>query len=108
MQPLLDQAATLKTEVVDLKEHLKNLRKDKVADDAVGAKIREKEKHARDLEAEAAAIDAAVFDLKAVNPYAIAVVDERTPQQIIASIEAQGRIVAEVLARLDAFIEAEP
>jgi type I restriction enzyme M protein len=110
MQPLLDQAGTLKAEVVDLKEHLRSLRKGK-ADDAaleeVGVKIQKKEKDARDLEAEAAAIDAAVFDLKAVNPNAMTVVDDRTPQQIIANIEAHGRIVAEALARLNALMEAE-
>jgi type I restriction enzyme M protein len=70
-------------------------------------KIRKKEKDARDLEAQAAAIDAAVFDLKAVNPNAVTVVDDRTPQQIIAHIEAHGRIVAEALARLNALMEAE-
>ena len=43
------------------------------------AQIREKEKAARDLETQAAAIDAAVFDLKAVNPNAVTKVDERTP-----------------------------
>lgn len=49
-----------------------------------------------------AAIDAAVFDLKAVNPNVVAVVDERTPMQIIASIEEQGRCVELALSRLKA------
>jgi len=53
------------------------------------------------LEAKAADIDAAVFDLKAVNPTAAVDLDTRTPQQIIRSIEDQGRIVAEALARLN-------
>jgi type I restriction enzyme M protein len=35
-----------------------------------------------------------VFDLKAVNPNAVAKVDERTPLEINQSIEDQGRIVA--------------
>jgi type I restriction enzyme M protein len=52
------------------------------------------------LESQAAAIDAAVFDLKAVNPNAVTVVDQRTPVEIIASIDGQGRIVAEALGRL--------
>jgi len=43
-----------------------------------------------------------VFDLKAVNPTAVVDVDIRTPQQIIDNIEAQGRIVADALARLSA------
>ncbi|MFL1463980.1 N-6 DNA methylase [Roseococcus sp. DSY-14] len=110
MQPLVDQVAALKADVVDLKEQLKDLRRSRADDGeitAVGTKIREKEKEARELEAQAAAIDAAVFDLKAVNPNAVTVTDERTPQQIIASIEAQGRIVADALARLSALMEAE-
>jgi len=64
-------------------------------------RILEKDKAARDLETQAADIDAAVFDLKAVNPTAVVDVDTRTPQQIIGNIEAQGRIVADALARLN-------
>jgi type I restriction enzyme M protein len=108
MQPLLDGAAKLKAEVVDLKERLKRLKKDKAADDVLGAlegQIREKDKSARDLEAQADAIDAAVFDLKAVNPNTVATVDHRTPSEIIASISAHGRIVAEALQRLGALLE---
>lgn len=110
MQPLLDGAAKLKAEVVDLKEQLKRLKKDKAADDVLeahDAQIREKDKAARDLEAQATAIDAAVFDLKAVNPNAVATVDERTPAEIIASIDAQGRIVAQALARLGALLAVD-
>lgn len=109
MQPLLDGAAKLKAEVVDLKEQLKRLKKDKADDkvlEAHDAQIREKDKAARDLEARAAAIDAAVFDLKAVNPNAVATVDERSPAEIIASIDAQGRIVAQALGRLTALLKA--
>lgn len=103
MQPLLDKAAGLKAAVVDLKERLKQLRKDKADANEIEpleAEIQEQEKAARDLEAEASTIDAAVFDLKAVNPNAVAVVDERTPSEIIESINAQGKVVADALARL--------
>lgn len=109
MQPLLDGAAKIKVEVVDLKEQLKRLRKDKAGKNALAAleaQIREKDKAARDLESQAAAIDAAVFDLKAVNPNAVAVVDQRTPVEIIANIDAQGRIVAEALGRLKNLLAA--
>ena len=108
MQPLLDEAAGNKADVVNLKEELKRLKKDKAAEkvlDALDAKIREKDKTARDLEAQAAAIDAAVFDLKAVNPNAVTTMDDRTPGQIIASIEAQGHIVVQALMRLAALID---
>lgn len=107
MHPLLDGAAKLKSEVVDLKEQIKRLKKEKAADnvlEAHDAQIREKDKAARDLEAQAATIDAAVFDLKAVNPNAVTTVDDRTPAEIIASIDAQGRVVAQALARLGALL----
>jgi type I restriction enzyme M protein len=110
MQPLLDVASKLKAEVVDLKEQLKRLKKDKASDDlleANEAQIREKDKAARDMEAKAAAIDAAVFDLKAVNPNAVATVDDRTPAEIIASIDAQGLIVTKALARLNALLASD-
>ena len=110
MQPLQEQAAKLRAEGVDLKERLKRLNKDKAADkllEALVAQVREKDKAARDLEAQAAAIDAAVFDLKAVNPNAITTVDQRTPAEIIVSIDAQGRVVAQALDRLRALLAAE-
>ena len=109
MQPLLDKASEIRAAVVELRETLKKLKKEKVDDaqlETLEAGIREQEKLARDAEAEAAAIDAAVFDLKAVNPSAVTVVDERTPGQIIESIQKQGRIVADALARLNELMAA--
>lgn len=109
MQPLLDKAAEIRAAVVDLKEDLKRLKKDKAAAGAIQAietAIREQDKAARDLEAEAAAIDAAVFDIKAVNPNVVAVVDERTPMEILASIDEQGKAVTEALERLGALLLA--
>lgn len=75
---------------------------------ALDAQIREKDKAARELESQAVAIDAAVFDLKAVNPNAVTVVDERTPTGIIASIDAQGKIVAQALGRLKRLLNTTP
>lgn len=103
IEPLLEQKTKLKNEVVELKEMLKQLKKDKaeskeIAD--VQATIQEKEKAVRELEAEVVAIDASVYDLKAVNPNAVVVKDERTPIQIIESIMAQERIVTDALAKL--------
>ncbi len=107
MQPFLDEAAQLKAAVVNLKEKLKLLKKDKASEaklKALDEKIKEKDKAARDLETKAANIDAAVFDLKAVNPTAVVNVDTRTPQQIVENIEEQGRVVANALARLNALL----
>ena len=109
MQPLLEEAAQIKAAVVDLKEQVKRLKKDKASDAELAAlttQILEKDKAARDLETQAADVDAAVFDLKAVNPTAVVDVDVRTPQQIIENIEAQGRIVEEALARLNVLMAA--
>lgn len=110
MQPLLDGAAKLRAEVVDLKEQLKGLKKEKAAGkvcETLDAHIREKDKSARDLESQAVAIDAAVFDLKAVNPNAVTTVDTRMPVEIIANIETQGRVVAQALDRLRALLVPE-
>ncbi len=106
IQPLLAEAAQIKAAVVDLKEQLKRLKKDKVDKknfDLLDAEI--KAKDARDLEAKAADIDAAVFDLKAVNPNAVTKVDERTSAEIIENIETQGRIVAAALGRLKVLLD---
>jgi type I restriction enzyme M protein len=42
--------------------------------------------------------------LKAVNPNTINRVDDRNPAQIIQSIQEQGRILADALARLNALL----
>jgi len=113
MQPLLDKAARIRAEVVDLKEDLKRLRrlnKGKAADAEIDAQepaIREREKAAREQKTEAETIDAATFELKAVNHNTAATVDERTPAQIIVGIEEQGRIVTQALNRLNVLLTAE-
>jgi len=62
------------------------------------------EKAARDAQTRADAIDAAVYDLKAVNPRARVVRDTRTPAEIIESIAAHGRAVDAALARLSTLL----
>ncbi len=105
--PLIEQATQIDNEVVNLKEDVKRLKKAKALADSVYAlniKISESEKACRDFETQATNIDAAVFDLKAVNPNVVAQVDNRTPKQVIESINAQGRIVSNALARLSALV----
>ncbi len=111
MQPLLHEAGSIKANVVDLKEQLKRLKKDKATQaeiDSLNDKILEREKAARELETKAADIDAAVFDLKAVNPTVVADEDTRTPLEIIQNIEKQGKIVADALARLSQLMNDMP
>jgi type I restriction enzyme M protein len=109
MQPLLDEAAKVKSEVVGLKEQFKRLKKEPRTSaarlTAMENRIRDREKAVRDLESQASTIDAAVFDLKAVNPTATNKTDTRTPEQIIESIEAQSRIVNEALSRLSLLLK---
>ena len=103
IQPLLEEATKLTNQIVDLKEQLKRLKKNKADEatlSALDTQIREKDKSIRDLQSKAATIDAAVYDLKAVNPNAVAVVDVRSPEEIIANIVAQGSIVTAALSRL--------
>ncbi len=107
IEPILARASALKEEVVDRKEEQKRLKKAKASDldlTALASAIAEKEKTARELEAQAAAIDATVFDFKAVNPNTVAKFDARSPAEIIQSIERNGVIVSQALSRLSALI----
>jgi len=102
-KPHVTEAEVAKAEVVSLKEKLKALKAENPKDKKIGlleTKIGEREKAARDAQSKADAIDAAVFDLKAVNPNAVVKCDSRTPDEVIQSIEEQGKIVATALQSL--------
>ena len=104
----LDEAERIKALVITLKEELKGLKKDKEGNGKIAAlesRIREHEKAARDAQSKADDIDAACFDLKAVNPNAIVKTDDRTPAMIIENIEEQGKIVNKALERLKLLLE---
>lgn len=104
MQPLLNEAAVVKAEVVDLKEQLKSLKKSDAGTkeiDAFNDRIKQKERAAKSLENKAADIDAAVFDLKAINPHVVLELDTRTPSEIIENIKAQGEIITKALVNLE-------
>lgn len=61
-------------------------------------------KQGREASAKAAAIESAVYDLKAVNPNRKAVADSRTPEDLLDSIEVRGVEVAAALASLRALL----
>jgi type I restriction enzyme M protein len=108
MRPHQEAAERSKAEVVLLKEKLKALKangSDAAKVKKVEARIREEEKSARDAQAKVDAIDAAVFDLKAVNPNAVVKTDDRTPDEVIRSIQEQGAIVAQALSALQNLIQ---
>ncbi len=103
MQPHLEETDGIKAKVVELKEQLKARKKeivDKSVIQTLQQQIKTQEKEARDVLSKANAIDAAVYDLKAVNPNAVIKVDTRNPAEIIENIESQGRIVSAALAKL--------
>lgn len=107
IQPLRDEASAIKNVIVELKDQLKRLKKGNASAeklDGVKTAIMDKEKAVRELENKITEIDAAVYDLKAVNPNAVVKVDARTPEDIIANIEAQGKILTEALTRLSALL----
>ncbi len=110
MQPFLDETTRIKEVVIDLKIQLKRLKKekaDKSDQKALVADIQIQEKAARAATIKATDIDAAVFDLKAVNPNAIIKIDTRTAQEIIQNIETQGQIVTTALDRLKTMLTEE-
>jgi type I restriction enzyme M protein len=111
MAPHLAEVEKRKLEAVGHKERLTALRRSN-ASDAVLATCRDAlaaaEKAARDAQARAAAIDVAVYDLKAVNPRTHIVRDNRTSAEIIESIASHGRSVDSALARLKALLAGDP
>jgi type I restriction enzyme M protein len=105
-----DEAAPHLTEVdrqrgvvADVKERLAALRRGGATDTELTACQNANavaEKAAREAQARADVMDAAVYDLKAVNPRARVVRDTRTPTQIIDAIAEHGRAVDAALDRL--------
>lgn len=103
MQPFIDEANRLTEELLLLKEDLKVLKKDKANQQQITLMeeaIKAKEKAIREAQIKASDIDAAVYDLKAVNPHVKAVTDTRTVQEILDNINLQGQIVAQAMDNL--------
>jgi type I restriction enzyme M protein len=110
MAPHLAEAERHKLEAVSRRARLAALRRAKApeAEQAEAlAELAAAEREAREAQARADAIDAAVYDLKAVNPHARAGLDNRTPEQVLAAIAAHQRTIDSALGRL-ARLLAEP
>ena len=103
-EPIKAQAASKARQAAQVADQLKELKKAKpLAPDAVKkteTNFSALTKEARELTAKAEEILSAVYDLKAVNPNRKPVVDDRTPEDLIALIEAKGREITEALACL--------
>lgn len=103
MRPHGDEAAAQRAKLVHLKEQYAQLRRNKAGDDALDA-CRElqarAERAAREAQARADAIDAACYDLKAVNPRARDDRDRRSPDEILQSIDMHAKEVGLALDEL--------
>ena len=98
-----------KADVVSLKERLRALKADDHEEEKIKAletRIREQDKIAREAQAKADSIEAAVFDLKGVNPNVVIQIDTRTPDEVVQSIENKGKIVAKALETLRVLLQA--
>jgi len=103
-KPIRAEAKAKQAEANQLAARLKELKKAKGAgsDEYAGteAQLKETRKKARELTRRAQAIENAVYDLKAVNPNIQIKEDTRTPEELIAFIEANAQKVAQALALL--------
>ncbi|MBQ0961062.1 SAM-dependent DNA methyltransferase [Ideonella sp. 4Y11] len=107
MAPHEAEVARSRDRQLALKEELALLRKVKAPEDrllALQTALSQAEREGREAQAKADALDAAVFDLKAVNPHARMQRDERTPAQILEAIEAHGRTLQQALSALRALM----
>ena len=103
-RPLKEQSAARGQQAAQWNERLKELKKAQPRDDNAIAEAEAQTaaltREARDLAAKAKEIEDAVYDLKAVNPHRRPDVDDRTPEDLMAIIEAKGREISEALAAL--------
>ena len=108
MAPLLTEVSQLGKEALVLKERIARLKKSGVKDAELTSYrdlLLTTERKARDTQAAADTIDAACFDLKAVNPCVHLERDIRSPQEILEAIAARGRAVEAAIDRLRALLD---
>ena len=102
--PLKAQAHAKAQQAVQINERLKALKKARPLDTSAVAEtetaLAAVTREARELTAKAGEIEDAVYDLKAVNPNKKPEVDDRTPEDLLALIEAKGREITAALSIL--------
>jgi type I restriction enzyme M protein len=101
--PFKAEAEDLRRKIEDLKDLRKELKRANAKEfktDQVDQQINEAASDQREALKRAEAIEDTVYDLKAVNPNAVSNADLRTPGHLIDVINAEGKAVAEALARL--------
>ena len=109
-QPFREKAAEFNALANKLDDEVSALRKAKapreeiqIAHDRWKNALRD----AREADAKAAAIENAVYDLKAVNPHRVIEEDTRTPLEILATIEEKGREADVALSDLQRLLASE-
>jgi type I restriction enzyme M protein len=110
MAPHLKEAARQKALAITIRSELAVLRRAKAPNekiDPILSRLSAAERAAREAQAKADAIDAAVFDLKAVNPRARSDRDNRTPEEVLTAIAVHQRTIDLALKRLGRLLEAD-
>ena len=107
MAPHLHEVEKWRTEAVATKDKIAALKKTGAKDEVLSPlrdALSKADKNAKAAQAKADAIDAAVYDLKAVNPRQRVVRDDRTPAEIIETIAMHGQAVDSALEKLRSLI----
>jgi len=102
-RPFKDRATAKGQEAARWTQRAVELKKAKQTADSIKemkTRANDAKRESREFAARAKAIEAAVYDLKAVNPNKRVVVDTRTPDELLDLIEVKGREIAEALTAL--------
>ena len=108
MAPHLAEAESQRSQAIHWRTRAAALRRDKTQAAELAealAQLAVREREAREAQARADAIDAAVFDLKAVNPNARGGQDNRSPEAVLAAIAGHQRTIDAALSRLDRLLK---
>lgn len=103
-RPLKEQATAKGQQAAQWSQRIIELKKAKPRDDEALEDAQDKfaklSRESRELANKAKEIEDAVYDLKAVNPHKKAVVDDRTPEELLNIIETKGQEIVAALAVL--------
>ncbi len=107
-RPYREKSAELNAGAKIIDDEIREQRKKKPTDDGKIKQLSEKwrslDQSARENSAKAESIENAAFDLKAVNPNRISIVDKRTPKELLRAISDKGKEADKALARLGSLI----
>lgn len=103
-RPHREQAAELSAQAKAVDVEIREAKKAEKRDETKLANLTERwkalDRESRDCVAKADSIENSAFDLKAVNPNRVTVVDKRTPKELIGLIKKKGEEADDALAHL--------